>query len=300
MHERNTVQRDVPPHLRVTLTPWPGERLPLPGYTQRPYVVNDSGQLVPAKPFQSPALVAPGAADPGETYLELAALDLDDVGAIVAFASTYGVLGVRDPIGLRDGPSYGAFRAFAFFEPVEQMLAAELPVDPPLPDYVETLGEFRFGARFVCDLVSAYRVVRGEVGVDEAEWQVLPAGQQPTSLRDAANVIAIAVEWALKPYSPHVFFSPVPVPGLRPTADGMVYVRCCVELYNHIVEGADYRVCANETCGRLFVRQRGRAQHGFYRREGVRFHDASCARAQTQREYRRRKQRERKEQGGGE
>lgn len=255
---------------------------------------------MPAKPFESPKPVKPDTNDPGETYLELAALDLDDVGAIVAFASVYGVLGVRDPIGLRDGPRYGAFRLFAFFEPVEQTLAAELPTDPALPDYVETLGEFRFGARFVRDLVSAYQVVRGEVAIDEAAWHALPPGKQPTSLRGAAKLISDALETALKAYSPRVFFSPAPVPGLHPTADGMVYVRCCVELYNHIVEGADYRVCANETCGRLFVRQRGRSQHGFHRREGVRFHDASCARAQTQREYRRRKQRERKEQNGGE
>lgn len=299
MNERNTVERDVPSHLRVTLTPWPGEKLTGASYTRRSYAVNDSGQLVPAKPFKSPTPVEPGVEDPGETYLELAALDLDDVGAIVAFVSAYGVLGVRDPIGLRDGPSYGAFRTFTFFEPVEQTLAAELPTDPPLPDYVETLGEFRFGARFVRDLVTAYRLIRGEVAVGEVEWHAFPAGEQPTSLRGAANLLSLALESALKPYSPRVLFSPGPVPGVRPTADGVVYARCCVELYNHIVEGADYRVCANETCGRLFVRQRGRSRHGFYRREGVRFHDASCARAQTQREYRRRKQRERKEQNGG-
>jgi hypothetical protein len=231
-------------------------------------------------------------------YLELAALDLDDVGAIIAFASSYGVLGVRDPMGLRDGARYGAFRTFAFFEPVEQTLAAELPVDPPLPDYVETLGEFRFGARFVRDLVSAYQVARGDIAADSVEWHAVPNEEKPTSLLGAVRLLALALEQALKSYSPRIAFSRGPVDP-RPTADGMVYVRCCVELYNHICEEAGYRVCANETCGRLFVRQQGRAQYGFHRLEGVRFCSVNCARAQTQREYRRRKQRERKERNSG-
>jgi hypothetical protein len=290
VNERNTPSSDVPSQLRVTLTPWPGERLPTASHTRRPYAINDSAQLVPAKPLGRPTVVEPGLDDPGETYLELAALDLEDVGAIVSFASTYGVLGVRDPIGFSDDPPYGAFRTFDFFRPVEQVLAADLPADPPLPNYVETLGEFRFGARFVHDLVSAYQVVRGMRAVGDAEWHALPGDEQPKTPADAGNLLSVALGAALKPYSPRVFSHPVPQPGQRPTADGMAYTRCCVELYNHIVEGADYRICANETCRRLFVRQRGRSEHGFHRREGVLYHDASCARAQVQREYRRRKQ----------
>ena len=270
------------------MTPWPGERLPSASYTQQPYALNDSARLVPAK-LESPVLVEPADNDPGETYLELAALDLDDVGRIVDFVSAYGVLGVRDPVGFGDGAPYGAFRGFSFFERVEAELTADLPVDFPLPDFVETLAEFRFGARFVRDLVSAHRVVRGEVPASAVEWHALPKRQRPSSERAAANLLSLALEAALKSYSPRVFFSPVPASVPRPTARGMAYVRCCVELYNHIVEGAVYRVCANETCGRLFVRQKGRARHGFHRLEGVLYHHSSCARAQTQREYRRRK-----------
>ena len=287
---------DVPPHLRVTLTPWPGGKLPAASYERRPYGVNDAGHLVPAKPLERPSRVEPAAEDPGETYLELAALDLDDVNAITRFASTYGVLGVRDPLGRRDDAPYGAFRDLAFMEPLVDALAAELPAETPLPDYVETLGEFRFGARFMRDLVSAYRVVREELSPDDVEWELLPERDRPTgtrAVRSAANLISVALGSALRPYSPRVFFAPIPVPDLTPTANGMVYVRACAELFNHIVENAAYRVCANETCHRLFVRQRGRAKYGFHRLEGVRFHSTECARAQTQREYRRRKQAER-------
>jgi hypothetical protein len=49
-------------------------------------------------------------------------------------------------------------------------------------------------------------------------------------------------------------------------------------------ENAAYRVCANEPCQRMFVRQAGRAQHGQHRTRGVRFCSSTCARAQSQRD----------------
>jgi hypothetical protein len=61
-----------------------------------------------------------------------------------------------------------------------------------------------------------------------------------------------------------------------------------VQLHNLIVDGLEIRRCANETCGRPFVRQRGRATRGQYRTRGVMYCDASCANSQVQREFRRR------------
>ena len=62
-----------------------------------------------------------------------------------------------------------------------------------------------------------------------------------------------------------------------------------VQLHNLMVDGLQIRRCANETCGRPFTRQRGRALKGQYRNTGVIYCDAACAKAQMQREYRRRK-----------
>jgi hypothetical protein len=48
------------------------------------------------------------------------------------------------------------------------------------------------------------------------------------------------------------------------------------------------RLCANETCNRWFVFQDGRAEKAQHRKTGVLYCTDKCARAQAQREYRRR------------
>jgi hypothetical protein len=67
-----------------------------------------------------------------------------------------------------------------------------------------------------------------------------------------------------------------------------LYSIAMLQLVNDLAEEVPYLRCANETCGRLFVRQRGRTTYGGNRMRGVMYCSNTCARAQYQREKRRR------------
>ncbi len=67
-----------------------------------------------------------------------------------------------------------------------------------------------------------------------------------------------------------------------------LYGVCLLELAQHILEGREYRNCANETCGRVFSIQEGRSLRGRHRTDIVKYCSRTCALAQAQREHRRR------------
>jgi hypothetical protein len=68
-----------------------------------------------------------------------------------------------------------------------------------------------------------------------------------------------------------------------------LYSAACRQVFNFLVEQQTARRCENATCGRIFTRQLGGSKYGQHRSKGIRFCSPSCARAETQRQYRRRK-----------
>lgn len=66
------------------------------------------------------------------------------------------------------------------------------------------------------------------------------------------------------------------------------YTAMLVQIRNDIATKTAWRRCANEMCGDLFARQQGRAEAGQNRSSGVRYCTKACAKAQVQRERRRR------------
>jgi hypothetical protein len=68
-----------------------------------------------------------------------------------------------------------------------------------------------------------------------------------------------------------------------------LYSAVCRQIFNLVVQQPAARHCENATCGRVFVHQLGGSKYGQHRSKGLRFCSPSCARAETQRQYRRRK-----------
>lgn len=100
-------------------------------------------------------------------------------------------------------------------------------------------------------------------------------------IQDRIHTLETVLNRALSPFSI----------GVGDLADRhlTVYSVAFLQLYNHLAEGASVRRCANQNCGRQFVRQRGRAEYGQHRTSGIKYCSRECARAQAQRELRRRR-----------
>jgi hypothetical protein len=183
-------------------------------------------------------------------------------------------------------------------------LALELAFGP-----IETLDEFCFAARCLRDLTSAWQMWRDGLAVTDFKW-VSPSKPEgwPWSERTAVGVgdaptqlLAHMLTCFLRSFSPQLSFEWSTSLATKDLAAGInaeprrgpeyapLYAICALELFNHIIENAEYHICANERCLRTFVHQQGRAEKGPHRSSGVKYCSPSCARATAQREYRRRR-----------
>jgi hypothetical protein len=263
----------------------------------------------------------------GETYLRLGAVDLDDPEAILAFVNEFGVLGGSEAfdrlISVARGRILNVYWPRLNKDAEHQKKLDVLNEDhartgsgdawPSLAlrfHYTETLDEFRFAARCLRDFTAAWRMYKEGTPASEVSW-VSPDSSDRELLDAEAFPLLLLTELYpqafLRHFSPHLniyWRPPLPAgpltnlprrpagvnadPQRQPTGGAGLYSICALELFNHIVENADYRLCANENCQqKLFVHQHGTAKKGQYRSKGVRFCSYACAHATAQRQYRR-------------
>lgn len=243
---------------------------------------------------------------PAELLPLIADIDIegsDPSQASLDFADKWGPLGVHYK-GFNAIPSEDRHRLIDFLEdrdfPRNWIEARSVP---PRDEYV---SEFLLGAAYLQALLACYRSLQrkrfslaGMLNMwppepwatfscpeDRAEAKAflvlgLNHGMDEMGLRLVPEGSPTAADISLLLKHPESHLEP------RITPPTTLYGLCCLELYENLIANLPYRLCASETCKRLFSRHEGRTQYGSHRPDAI-YCSASCAQAQAQRKYRRR------------
>jgi hypothetical protein len=251
--------RDNQPLLRIT--PWPSQVVePVPVDRWGAVLFEDGSILWRGQPKLNPVPL------PDEFVLrQLLDVDLGSPEAVVEFVNEHGpilrVWSLEPSFGERHWTDAEGVR----HDVGDHGMAGPL-ADPNVTHVLDVVAYLR-KARELVDVLTRHQ---GGDELSPHEW-----GEFAEALNHGLDTYSVRVEATFDGYSRHA-----PRPDL--------YSAMCLQVFNMLVEDLPVRRCANETCGRHFYRQLGRAQHGQHRLEGVRFCSKTCAKAQTQREYRRR------------
>ena len=253
---------------KPTIWVWPGSTIPLPESYR-------GGDTLPGK--DDGELRA--CEVPEEFYLrEVMDLDLSSAEAIVEFCRLWGDLGLLCH-------EHEVYRGFIAAYEAEYSYPVDVDAEPVAP--TDPIVRFRAVAKVVRDMTRIWPANQGALSFAELATSWESPGTPPASPADALDRLSIGLNLALQPFQVHAVVEPGGQESgtLEPTLLSVV----CLQLANDINDKPGYSRCRNENCGRLFARQRGRAQAGQYRTVGVEYCSRSCALAQSQRNWRRRR-----------
>ena len=161
------------------------------------------------------------------------------------------------------------------------------------------MDEFRLHVVFCVIWCRIFRAHKDEISFDEAwqswesqEFVVSLAGPGEARAVDMRRFLAAHLSHALRPFHLLVStrseeYSLEERKHFRSDWDFSPFAAMLPAACQSLAENAAYHVCRNETCGHLFVRQRGRATAGQYRTKNVLYCSPACGRAQAQRKLRR-------------
>ncbi|MFE3591397.1 hypothetical protein ACFXOY_28285 [Streptomyces niveus] len=230
---------------------------------------------------------------PEDFYLrELMDLDLDDMASVADWMSRWGHF----------GDSF--FEAATWDEEDMRLLQDVLAIEHPDRAGGEVHHDVvRLHARQAQKAISTWLACRQEGGLEQLVADGVTAdhlaalraenphlgGAWPRDLKELSDVlISLRLQHLERTLNAalHVFSVGI---GTLSDRQPTIYAAAFLQLYNHLAEDATIRECANETCRRVYVRQRGRAEYGQNRTSGTKYCTRECARAQAQRQHRRRK-----------
>jgi hypothetical protein len=259
------------------ISPWPGSVLPEEPVGHLPFSWDDDWLFFaddePEWQVMEEELV----------LRQLPALDIRDPSAVDAFMSKHGMIGRR----------LSPLLEMAWTEPVP----AQLPRGAAA--HRGDITALLAGAKAMVD----HNIARYEAGDVVAAWT--RQGFQVVDAYGAECLFTDALNLGLSGYTVRVELNvstPLRQVQTWPGAEAAfiggesrwhqpkvgLYEGLCLQLYNWVVEHLQAKVCKNEKCRRLFVRQIGRANRDQRRTVGVDFCTSNCANAQAQREYQRR------------
>lgn len=291
-----------PSQFRISL--WPSGRVPTPTVTGWDLEVR--GEVLF---FGMPATF--DVSVPEEYLLrDLFTIDLTDLGSLADFSARFGPISglgdTRDVLALLpryETQTFAGIQGGGIAQVLEgQRAEANLGRDS---DYAVPAWLVAQHLRVLRSLILHWEAHREGSGAGLLSAWTGEGFTEPKNNYDAWRRFEDHLNSALRPYHAHMEiavlnslpdeFGPL---GYKPPDEfGLlgykpkppVYSVLALQMWNLVVEDLPIKRCGNETCGQRFLRQEGRARYGQSRLSGVMYCSKSCARAQANRVYRRRR-----------